>query len=805
MWLLLWILLVTLALWLLFIGRALLAWVVPLTLAFVAWAALGVESPVWFWTLAGLFALCVVALGVPVVRRAWLTSRVMPLLAPVFPKISETEGAALEAGTVWWDAELFSGAPAWRKLLDFQPRELSERERAFLAGPVEELCRRIDDWQIHQDGDLPPELWDFIKRNGFMGMIIPQEYGGLGFSAAANSAVVTKVSSRSVTAAVTVMVPNSLGPAELLLHYGTSAQKEHYLPRLASGEEVPAFALTEPNAGSDAASITSTGVVCRGNYEGAEVLGMRLVWDKRYITLSPVATLLGLAFRLLDPDHLLGDREDLGLTVALVPTHLPGVEAGEHHDPLGVPFLNGPTRGHDVFVPLDAIIGGPARAGYGWRMLMDCLSAGRGISLPGLACGAAQKAMRVVGAYASVREQFGMPIGQFEGIQERLGPIGGRVYQMDAARRLTSGAVDAGQKPAVISAIVKAYLTESMRTVVNDAMDVQAGAGICRGPRNSLAHAYQALPIGITVEGANILTRTLIIFGQGAIRCHPFALEEMRAVQERDLPRFDRALFGHGGALASNLVRATLLGWSNSLLDRAPVRGATAVYFKRFDRASAAFAVCAEAAMMTLGGTLKRKERLTGRLADALAHLYLGTAALARFHREGQPAADLPFVRWAAESSLHEIEVALEGFLGNLPSRPVALLLGVMLFPSWARSAPPSDRLEARIARALLDGGEARERLASDIYVPGPDEQGLGELEGALRTILAAREARKKLRELSRAGKVRGGSEREMAAAAAGAGLLERGEHLAVVAALDARDSVVQVDSFAPAHSATMV
>ena len=791
-----WIPLLALALWLLFIGRALLAWVVPLSLAFVLWAVTTPESPVWFWLLLALFGVVVVAFGVPSVRRAWLTSRVMPLLAPIFPKISETESAALEAGTVWWDAELFSGAPEWRKLLEFAPRELSERERAFLDGPVEELCRRIDDWQVHLDGDLPADLWDFIKSQGFMGMIIPEQYGGLGFSAAANSAVVTKVSSRSVTAAVTVMVPNSLGPAELLLHYGTPEQKDHFLPRLARGEEVPAFALTEPNAGSDAASITSHGVVCRGTYEGAEVLGMRLEWDKRYITLSPVATLLGLAFRLLDPDHLLGEQEDLGLTVALIPTHLPGVEKGDHHDPLGVPFLNGPTRGHGVFVPLDAIIGGPKLAGMGWRMLMDCLSAGRGISLPGLACGAAQKAMRVVGAYASVREQFGVTIGQFEGIQERIGPIGGRLYQMDAARRLTSGAVDAGQKPAVISAIVKAYLTEDMRRVVNDAMDVQAGAGICRGPRNSLAHAYQALPIGITVEGANILTRTLIIFGQGAIRCHPYALEEMRAVQDRDLPRFDRALFGHGGMLVSNVVRAFLLGWTHSLLGRSPVSGSTARSFKRFQRTSAAFAVCAEAAMMTLGGTLKRKERLTGRLADALAHLYLGTATLARFHREGRREADLAFAQWGAEHSLYEAEYALLGFLDNLPSRPVALVLRFLLFPAWSRAKRPSDRLEARIARALLEGGEARERLASDIYVPAHDEPGLGQLEGALALAVAAREPRKKLRDLSRAKKLGRGAEREQAAQALREGLIDSTEHTAIVKALDARDDVVQVDAF---------
>ncbi len=473
----------------------------------------------------------------------------------------------------------------------------------------------VNEWEVFQAGDLPPEVWDFIARHRFFGMIIPEEYGGLEFSAAAHSAVVTKLASRSATVAVTVMVPNSLGPAELILHYGTEEQKRQYLPRLASGEDIPCFALTGPEAGSDAAATQSVGIVCRGTYLGEEVLGMRLNWRKRYITLGPVATLIGLAFRLRDPDGLLGGEEDLGITCALIPADLPGIEIGARHDPMGVPIHNGPTCGYDVFVPLDFIIGGRERAGQGWRMLMESLAAGRSISLPSLAGASAELAARVVGAYATVREQFDTPIGRFEGIEEPLARIGGLTYVMNAARTLTAGAVDAGERPSVLSAIVKAYLTEAMRQVVNDAMDIRAGAAICRGPRNILANAYQAVPIGITVEGANILTRSMIIYGQGAIRSHPYVQEEMRAVAERDVARFDRAFFGHVGHVVSNAVRAVLLGLTNGRLVRPPVRGKVKRFFGQLTRMSAAFTLISDAAMATLGGQLKRREKISGRLA----------------------------------------------------------------------------------------------------------------------------------------------------------------------------------------------
>ena len=586
----------------------------------------------------------VLIFAVPPIRRLLITPPIMKGMAGALPRMGETERIALEAGTVWWDGDLFSGRPDWKKLLEFRRRPLSDRERAFLDGPVEELCAMVDEWKVEREGDLPPEVWRFIKEKKFFGMIIPEEYGGLGFSALANSAVVTKVSSRSVAAAVTVMVPNSLGPAELLLHFGTDEQKRHFLPRLATGEDIPCFALTGPEAGSDAASTKSTGVVCRGRYRGQEMLGMRLNWRKRYITLGPVTTLIGLAFHLYDPDRLLGEKEDLGITLALIPPDLPGVEIGKRHDPLGVQFLNGPTYGKDVFVPLDTIIGGRARVGQGWQMLMSNLAAGRGISLPGLATGAAQLSSRVAGAYATVREQFDLPIGRFEGIEEPLARIAGHTYVMSGARVLTAGVVDAGEKPAVISAIMKAYLTEGMRIVVNAAMDIQAGAGISRGPRNVLAHAYMAVPIGITVEGANILTRSLIIFGQGAIRCHPFVRDEMAAVEDKDLVRFDRAFFAHMGFLVSNAFRSLGHALTGSAFARPGVAGPAGDYLARFTRMSVAFALVSDAAMATLGGQLKRKEKLSGRLADALAWLYLESTTVKKFWDDGKPEADMPLL-----------------------------------------------------------------------------------------------------------------------------------------------------------------
>jgi acyl-CoA dehydrogenase len=720
----------------------------------------------------------------------------MPLVARMLPQMGDTERIALEAGTVWWDGELFSGDPDWKKLLDFKPRPLSERERAFLDGPVQELCAMLDEWKIAQLGDLPPEVWDFIKRQRFFGMIIPEEFGGLGFSAIGHSAVVVKLASRSVTTAVTVMVPNSLGPAELLLHYGTEEQKRHYLPRLARGEEIPCFALTGPEAGSDAAATQSVGVVCRGSYEGREVLGMRVNWTKRYITLAPISTVIGLAFRLRDPERLLGGAEDVGITCALIPSRLPGVDIKERHDPMGVPFQIGPTTGRDVFVPIDFIIGGRAGAGQGWRMLMECLAAGRSISLPALSVGAAQLAARVVGAYATVREQFDNPIGRFEGIEEPLARIGGWTYLMNAARTLTAAAVDAGEKPAVVSAIVKCYLTEGMRLVLNDAMDIRAGAGICRGPRNMLARAYVAAPIGITVEGANILTRSMIIYGQGAIRCHPYAREEMTAVATRDLPRFDRAFFGHFNFIAKSAVRALLLGLTNGGLARPPLREPLSRLLGQLSRMSAAFVLVSDAAMATLGGRLKRREKISGRLADVLAWLYLASAASKRFWDEGQRESDRPLVEWSCRFALRKIQEALLGILDNFPNRLVALALRPLVFPLGPRRRPPSDALGGRLARTMLEDREGRLHLTSDIYLPAPGEPGLGRLEAALDKAVEALAVEAKIRDAVREGRIDKAPGNALVELALTARVITEEERERLHAADEARDEVIQVDAF---------
>jgi acyl-CoA dehydrogenase len=654
----------------------------------------------------------------------------------------------------------------------------------------------VREWEVVQSGDLAPAHWDFLKRHRFFGMIIPQEYGGLGFSAAAHSAVITKLATRSVTTAVTVMVPNSLGPAELLLHYGTDEQKRRYLPRLASGEEIPCFALTGPEAGSDAAATQSEGVVCRGTFRGQEVLGMRLNWRKRYITLAPVATLIGLAFRLRDPDALLGEQEDLGITCALIPADLPGIEIGARHDPMGIPFHNGPTCGYDVFVPLDVIIGGREMAGQGWRMLMESLAAGRSISLPSLAAASAQLSTRLAGAYATVREQFDTPIGRFEGIEEPLARIGGITYLMDAARVLTAGAVDAGAKPAVLSAVVKAYLTECMRQVVSNAMDIRAGAAICRGPRNVLAHAHQAVPIGITVEGANILTRSMIIYGQGAIRCHPYVQHEMRAVAERDLQAFDRVFFAHVGYVCTTAARAFLLGMTDGRLVRPPVRGPVQRAFGRLSRMSAAFALVSDMAMGTLGGKLKRKEKISGRLADALAWMYLGSAALKRFVDEGQDRRDLAFVQWSCAHALHEIQTALGGILDNFPSRPIAWVLRRLIFPLGSRYRAPHDRLGAAVARGLLEDREARRHLTRDVFVPPADEAGLGRLEAALDHAVPALQVETKIRDAVRRGVLDRAPGDQLLIHALEERVIDAAEFQVVLNADELRDEVIQVDAF---------
>lgn len=783
---------------LLYWGRGYWAWVVAAAAYLSAQWLAGISMPDFYWTVVAVLAALALLFGLPVLRRALITPLLLKIVKRILPRMGETERIALEAGTVWWDKDLFSGRPDWKKLLAFEPRPLSEAEQAFMAGPVEELCRMADDWQIHQDRDLPPEMWDFVKKHKFFGMIVPEEFGGLGFSAIGHSAVITKLSSRSVPLGTTVMVPNSLGPAELLLHYGTEEQKNHYLPRLATGEDIPCFALTEPEAGSDAASPRSHGIVCKGEFEGRQVLGMRLTWNKRYITLAPVATVIGLAFRLFDPDGLLGGEEDIGITCALIPRDTPGVEIGRRHDPMGVPFQNGPVTGTDVFVPLEFIIGGQDGAGQGWRMLMDCLAAGRSISLPSLSVAAAEMTARTAGAYATVREQFGLPIGRFEGIEEPLARIGGYAYLMDAARRITCCAVDAGEKPAVLSAIIKAYCTDAMRHVVNDGMDIQAGAGICRGPRNILGRSFIAVPIGITVEGANILTRSMIVYGQGAIRAHPFVHDEMEAAEAGDVKRFDKALFGHLNLVYCNAVRAWILGLTGSRFTRSPVTGAAARYYRALNRFSAAFSLMSDAAMATLGGSLKRREKISGRLADALAWLYLASVTLKRFHDEGRADTDRPLLDWALQLALYNIQQALIGVLDNLPNRLAAWKLRWLIFPWGPRYRPPSDALGADVAKLLLDGNSVREHLTRDIYVPDDPEDALGRLEAALAKVVETVPIEKKLKDAVKSGALDKVDDDVLADAGLELEIITKTEHATLQAAAKARTDLIQVDAFDP-------
>lgn len=728
------------------------------------------------------------------VRRILISSWMLRIARRKFPKLGDTERIALEAGTVWWDGELFSGRPHWAALLSMPPTvKLSAQENDFLNGPVEELCQQLDDWKIKQTGDLPPEIWRFIKQRRFFGLIIPEEYGGLGVSAFAHSQIITKIASRSLTAAVTVMVPNSLGPAELLLNYGTQAQKNYYLPRLASGEEIPCFGLTETDAGSDAASTKSFGILSHGKYDGRDVLGIRLNWEKRYITLGPVATVLGLAFRLKDPDHLLGDREDLGITCALVPAHLPGVSIGARHDPMGISFQNGPNEGKDVFIPVDFIIGGIEMAGQGWKMLMECLAAGRAISLPALSVAGMELATRVASGYGSVREQFNTPIGEFEGIEEPLARIGGLTYMMNAARIMTVGAIDQREKPAVISAIVKAYLTESMRKVVCDAMDIRAGAGICRGPRNILGQIYDSLPIAITVEGANILTRSLIIYGQGAIRCHPYIQREMNALATNDLISFDLALFGHIGFTLKNFFKSFIHGITDLGVG---VGVGVGGYYRRITRMSTAFALLSDVAMISLGGSLKKREKITGRFADALAWMYLASSALKRFKDEGENPSHLPFVQWSCEHALFLTQEALVGVLQNLPNRTVSRFLSAWIFPLGRRYREPSDKIGGKIARSLCDDPTIRNSLTSDIFIPKRGELGLGNLEAAYEKVIAVRPIEKILRTAIREGRLKKEDEEPLLDRAVKSRIISPEERELVLDADKTRDEAIQVDVF---------
>ncbi|MEO6976370.1 MAG: acyl-CoA dehydrogenase [Gallionella sp.] len=754
---------------------------------------------------AALFVF-IVFFGIPYIRRNVISGAVFKIFRKVLPQISATEQEAINAGTVWWDGELFSGNPDWDKLLAFPKCELGEREQSFMDNEVEQLCSMLDDWDItHKRADLPPEVWQFIKDKGFFGMIIPQRYGGLEFSAQGHSAIVSKVASRSGTAAVTVMVPNSLGPAELLLRYGTEEQKEKYLHRLAKGQEVPCFALTGPFAGSDAGAIPDYGIVCHGEFGGQQnVLGIRLTWEKRYITLAPAATLLGLAFKLYDPEHLLGGESSRGITLALIPTDTPGVQIGRRHFPLNSAFLNGPTQGKDVFIPMDYIIGGTLRVGQGWRMLMECLAAGRSISLPASSVGGMKLVARTSGAYSRVRKQFKVPIGKFEGVEEPLARIGAHTYMVEAARRFTALAVDLGEKPSVISAIIKYHSTERCRVVINDAMDVHGGKGISLGPDNYLGRFYQQMPVAITVEGANILTRTLMIFGQGAIRSHPYVLKEIAAVNDHDrnraLHQFDDALFGHLTFALSNAARSLVFGLSGGRGMATPQGAETRRYYQQLTRFSAAFALSADIAMAVLGGALKRREKISGRLGDVLSQMYLCSATLKRFEDEGRPAEDLPLLDWAMQDSLFQIQQAFDGVVRNFPNAFMRHLISALVFPLGKNFSPPSDHLGHKVAALLMQPGATRDRLTSGIYIPEDEQDAVGALEAALSSTLACEPLQLTLQQARKDGKLKALEELSRIAEARDQGLISAEQALQLERDYALRRKVIMVDDFAPEH-----
>ena len=693
-------------------------------------------------------------------RREKITRPLLDIYRTMLPSMSDTEREALEAGSVWWDGELFSGMPDWDRLMSYPAPALSDEEQAFFDGPCEELCSMLDEWEIsHELGDMPEHIWQYIKKHKFFAMIIPKQYGGLEFSAYANAMIIMKLASRSTTASSTVGVPNSLGPAELLLHYGTDEQKQRYLPGLATGKEIPCFALTSPQAGSDAAAIIDSGVVCKGKWNGKQITGIRLNWEKRYITLAPVATVLGLAFKLYDPDHLIGDVEDYGITAALIPTNMPGVTVGRRHLPLTIAFQNGPTSGKDVFVPLDYIIGGQEMAGKGWKMLVELLSVGRAITLPSIAAGGSQAAVYGAGAYTSLRKQFNVPIAKFDGVGEALARIAGHAYIMNAAVSITSGAIDQGDKPAVPSAILKYHCTEMGRQVANDTMDVHGGKAIMMGPKNYVGRGYMASPIAITVEGANILTRSLIIFGQGAVRCHPYVLKELQAAQDEDeeqgLRNFDAALFGHIGYAISNLARSFFLALTHAKFSAVPLNTPTRRYYQNINRYSAAFALATDLAMLTLGGKLKHKELLSARLGDVLSSMYLASCVLKHFENQGRRATDLPLVEWTVRTLMYRAQEQLHSFLRNLPNRPTAFLLRCFIFPRGRTYSAPSDDLGRKIVDLITRPGEARDRLSQQAYTTLGPGNPLGLLQEALELSEQMAPLERKLKQSQKEGLIR--------------------------------------------------
>ncbi|MCL9775801.1 acyl-CoA dehydrogenase [Vibrio methylphosphonaticus] len=735
-------------------------------------------------------------------RRKWVSDPAFKMFKKVLPPLSATEREAMEAGSVWWDGELFSGTPNFKTLHQYPKPTLTAEEQSFMDNELETLLAMLDDYKIvTKDRDLPKEVWDFLRKERFFSLIISKEYGGREFSSLANSTIVTKIATRSISAAVSVMVPNSLGPGELLSHYGTQEQKDYWLPRLADGTDIPCFALTGPEAGSDAGGIPDKGIVCYGEHEGKEVLGIRLNWNKRYITLAPVATVLGLAFKLHDPDQLMGEKEDLGITCALIPANHKGVEIGERHDPIHLAFMNGPTRGNDVFIPMDWLIGGADYAGRGWRMLVECLSAGRGISLPALGTAIGHLTTRTTGAYAYVRKQFGMSIGKFEGVAEAMGRIGGLTYLLEATRTMTTTSLDMGEKPGIVTAIAKYHMTEMARTILNDSMDIHAGRAIQDGPMNYLASSYLGIPVAITVEGANILTRNLMIFGQGATRCHPYVLKEMEAAANPDekqaLADFDKLLFKHIGHATKNTFGAFGAALTGSAFVGAYMSGPTKRYYKDITRLSKALAVSADFAMLTLGGDLKRKETISARLGDGLAYLFMASAALKKYEDDGRQRADLDFVHYAVQHCMHHAATSLNEAYRNFPARWAGRTLKGLLFPIGNHFEKPSDEIGLNIAKAMMVPGAQRDRLTQLCYIGSKEDDKIGLMENAFIAMFDIQDLEKKLFKGVKEGKVaKKGLLKERLAQALEAEVLTQEEVDKINAADALRYKAIQVDHF---------
>ena len=755
-----------------------------------------------FWL---VLLIVLVPLSIPPIRYHLFSRRLFSLLKKNFPPMSQTEKEAIDAGDVWWDAQIFSGKPKWSILKKVPSPKLSAEEQSFLDNETEQLCAMLDNWRImHEDYDLPPAVWQFLKDKRFFAMAIKKEFGGLEFSALAHSIIINKIATRSPVAAVTAMVPNSLGPGELLMRYGTPKQQQQYLPRLVSGEEIPCFALTSPHAGSDAANMPDYAVVCKGEHQGQTVLGMKVTWSKHYITLAPVATLLGLAFNLYDPEHLLGDKDDIGITVALIPTDHPGVDIGQRHYPAFMPFMNGPTQGKEVFIPMDFIIGGQAMLGQGWRMLMECLSTGRAISLPAVATATAKHAYRLTGAYARTRQQFSLPIAKFEGVESALAQIAGLTYLIEATRLLTAQAVDLGLSPAILSAIAKYHTTEMSRQVINHAMDVQGGKGIQMGPKNTLASAYVGIPVSITVEGANILTRNLIIFGQGVMRCHPALLQEIAAMnnpdQQQALQQFDKALVKHIGFFCSNMVRTVMFALSGGRLMRASFAGECGYYAKQITRFSSALAFVSDVAMLSLGGALKRKENLSARLGDVLSYLCIASCVMKYFNDGSQDDDEKAYFRWAMDTCLYRVQQAFDAFFENYPKSWLGRLLRFMVMPYGRRFKKPSDAQDHTIVQAMISNSKLRQRLIEGVYTPQGDDP-VADCEKAWMLAMQVSELEKQFKQAIKAKKI---SRAQPLAAqlqqAVSLSLLSEEEAAQLQCYYDAVEKVVTVDAFDPSY-----